>query len=1102
MTPTDSGVLTVFISYSRRDASQADALVTFLESKGFRVFIDRRDLPFGEAWKSELAYFITEADCTVWLVSTASIDSRWCTWELEQVSVNRKRIVPLRLEEVPAERLPDSIGRVHLLPATGPFDLSKHGELLARTVKSNQTWIKEHTRLSNAAASWVAADRRKDLLLRGKALSNAERWRDHQPDGDASPTVQTLDFISASRTAATRRQRYSVLGLVAGLLVAAGLSSWALVSADRERKARIEAETQRREAYLAASKALSEESERLFQQGERRRALDLAIQAMPDADHPDRPYLARAEKALYQAFASPPKPVFFDAPAGAEVTKIHVIETANTVLLGDDTQYFRPFDIDTGRVRYPYPSRLDALHSQPYSVGGDRIAYTDEIDEGVVLLYELSSNTASRYKPDAEYPTVKRFALSRDGRFLAISWVDGASVDTRPPVLLTVIDVEEKSTLYQAALPFRQDQRPYDDIELRFAKPEGILVASMGDILRTQRIVGLDWKNNSVEFDVPLSLKHSFAKTYVSPGLTYAVIHDDDITRIIDLRTGATRDDIAGPGTPFDSVITPDEQFVFQNHARKDGEQILASPDYDRIDLATGALITIDCDCTIIANWPHGSALLVQALDGTFRIIDYDGVTRMRIGTGSPASATDTGARTAAVLERPDAFVVGGALPRLIRLGGTETVSAARDCVGSQDVVWGYTNGTDVIGMFTQRLDAANRCVVKKDGEAWDTLVHESYDRNAAFVGAVPQIPARSDLGDGRAPELQESSVFLGEGSWQYFHGSRFSDPNESMHFSVPFVIDSVPLLFGYEEGSDELFAVRRHGGADGVTPGSLGGAHWYSVSASGRELLVCRDDGLFTREIVDGEPAHEARPLAAAIDHCATWAAGALDDRHLFLIALDPVVSVVDRSNGEVVKTLDPFRKHAGDTDTNFDKPVGFALSKGGDRLLVNDGNREAAVYSTDTWELLGFHHLSLDVRSAHPDVWFSSDFRFAVVDGFADKIKLSDVLAGKPTPAFEIDIYSETWRTYPAGFSLHPTEPRLAVVGPSGSDVLIYDLVSREIVGRADFAKRVVAVDYFDDGTQLAVIAQNGSIDFLPAFASYAQLLQAVNDGRPVTR
>jgi len=79
--------LKVFISYSRRNAAAADALVDALTARGFGVTIDRRDLEFGEKWQAELAEFIRMSDTVIWLLSEASIQSKWVNW-VEDETVN------------------------------------------------------------------------------------------------------------------------------------------------------------------------------------------------------------------------------------------------------------------------------------------------------------------------------------------------------------------------------------------------------------------------------------------------------------------------------------------------------------------------------------------------------------------------------------------------------------------------------------------------------------------------------------------------------------------------------------------------------------------------------------------------------------------------------------------------------------------------------------------------------------------------------------------------------------------------------------------------------------------------------------------------------
>ena len=89
--------LKIFISYSHIDLHFVDALATELENNQIDVLIDRRDLPYGEQWKPELLDFVRQADTIVFVVSPASISSRWCKWEVEQVEAASKRLVPDRI---------------------------------------------------------------------------------------------------------------------------------------------------------------------------------------------------------------------------------------------------------------------------------------------------------------------------------------------------------------------------------------------------------------------------------------------------------------------------------------------------------------------------------------------------------------------------------------------------------------------------------------------------------------------------------------------------------------------------------------------------------------------------------------------------------------------------------------------------------------------------------------------------------------------------------------------------------------------------------------------------------------------------------------------
>ena|SRR5689334_7567571 len=143
--------LQVFLSYSRRDMAVADAMVAALEQHGIGVRIDRRDLPYGQKWQAELADFIRAADTVIWLVSPNSVVSKWCNWELGEVTRLNKRLIPVSIAPVAFEQLPEAIGDVHLLPAEGTFRLHDHVGLLIDALETDGAWLKEHTRLADRA---------------------------------------------------------------------------------------------------------------------------------------------------------------------------------------------------------------------------------------------------------------------------------------------------------------------------------------------------------------------------------------------------------------------------------------------------------------------------------------------------------------------------------------------------------------------------------------------------------------------------------------------------------------------------------------------------------------------------------------------------------------------------------------------------------------------------------------------------------------------------------------------------------------------------------------------------------------------------------------
>lgn len=232
--PQPTQKIRIFISYARVDAEIADRIVADLERAGLETRIDRRDLPYGEEWQAELAEFIRLSDTVVWLVSPSSLRSRWCNWELGEVQRTNKRLLPVRIRDLGDEPLPEVLGRVHVLPATDVYDSAQHAPLLAEALSQDRDWIRFHTRIADRAAEWSARGRRPDRLLRGRALAEAQRWRDERPDSAPRISSDALDLILQSRRAASRGLGF--FAVVATAIVLA-TSALAIVAWDQRQAA-------------------------------------------------------------------------------------------------------------------------------------------------------------------------------------------------------------------------------------------------------------------------------------------------------------------------------------------------------------------------------------------------------------------------------------------------------------------------------------------------------------------------------------------------------------------------------------------------------------------------------------------------------------------------------------------------------------------------------------------------------------------------------------------------------------------------------------------------------------------------------------------------
>jgi len=110
------------------------------------------------------------------------------------------------------------------------------------------------------AQDWDGQDRDKSLLVRGSELQSAERWLTQQR-ADKKPETSALhtQYVIASRSAATARQRGTVSAALLAVLITSGL---ALMAWDQRNQVINERELAQQRERVSLSRELAVSSAR------------------------------------------------------------------------------------------------------------------------------------------------------------------------------------------------------------------------------------------------------------------------------------------------------------------------------------------------------------------------------------------------------------------------------------------------------------------------------------------------------------------------------------------------------------------------------------------------------------------------------------------------------------------------------------------------------------------------------------------------------------------------------------------------------------------------------------------------------------------------
>lgn len=219
----------VFISYSRRDKVFTQKLYEALTTASRDVWADWDDIPASSDWDAEIKQGIQETNSVLFVLSPEWIKSNECRKEMIHAVSMGKRLFPILYLPVDPKDVPPELAKINWVYLRDADDFDKGFQTLCSAMDTDLEWIKTHTRIQVRALEWDKKNRSASFALRGEDLTEGERFLANGATKNPIPTQLQSDYILASRTDATRRQRQTLAGVTLALVISIALGITAFI---------------------------------------------------------------------------------------------------------------------------------------------------------------------------------------------------------------------------------------------------------------------------------------------------------------------------------------------------------------------------------------------------------------------------------------------------------------------------------------------------------------------------------------------------------------------------------------------------------------------------------------------------------------------------------------------------------------------------------------------------------------------------------------------------------------------------------------------------------------------------------------------------------
>ena len=188
----------VFVSYSRQDSPFVTRLAAAIESNGKNVWIDTSGIEDTEVFPLAIRSAIESSDAFLFVISPASVASRFCEQEVDYAHSLNKRLVPVLWDPVPDDELPEAIRERSWIPFEEETAFDGSLSRVMSALDADLEHRRSHTRWLTKAIEWDKEKRERSLLLRGSELRTAEAWLANTTErSDPAPTTLQREYVLA-----------------------------------------------------------------------------------------------------------------------------------------------------------------------------------------------------------------------------------------------------------------------------------------------------------------------------------------------------------------------------------------------------------------------------------------------------------------------------------------------------------------------------------------------------------------------------------------------------------------------------------------------------------------------------------------------------------------------------------------------------------------------------------------------------------------------------------------------------------------------------------------------------------------------------------------